>query len=131
MLLVSLKYVENAIKSRLRVAAYYEEALSGLVRTPVVPRGAGRRDVFFDFTVRADRRDGLQQYLTRRGVETKVKHPILMPDQPAYAHLPRGSIPVADRLVSKILCLPIHEKLTDDELAYIVSCVKDFYRGER
>jgi dTDP-4-amino-4,6-dideoxygalactose transaminase len=131
MLLVSLKYVENAIKSRLRVAAYYEGALSGVVRTPVVPRGAGRRDVFFDFTVRADRRDGLQQYLTRCGVETKVKHPILMPDQPAYAHLPRGSIPVADRLVSKILCLPIHEKLTDDELAYIVSCVKDFYRGER
>ncbi len=130
MMLVSLKYVEEIIAARLRVAACYEEALSGLVRTPPVPAGPGRRDVFFDFTVAADRRDDLQRYLAERGVETKVKHPILMPDQPAYSHLSRGSIPVADGVVKKILCLPIHEKLTDDDLAYVVSCIDDFYRGE-
>jgi dTDP-4-amino-4,6-dideoxygalactose transaminase len=131
MLLVSLKYVEEVIAARLRVAACYAEALSGLVRTPAVPAGPDRRDVFFDFTIVADHRDELQRHLAARGVETKVKHPILMPDQPAFAHLKRGTIPVADRLVKKILCLPIHEKLTDDELAYVVSCVEDFYRGDR
>jgi dTDP-4-amino-4,6-dideoxygalactose transaminase len=74
-----------------------------------------------------DRRDQLRDFLEGRGIETKIKHPVLMPHQPAYRHLPKPRVPVAERIVARILSLPLHEKISDSDADRIVSTVKSFF----
>ena len=82
---------------------------------------------FFDYTIIAEDRDNLKHFLEGKGIETKIKHSVLMNNQPAYDYLPKFDLPVADRLVNRILSLPIHEKLSQEDLEFIVQVVKDFY----
>ena len=86
-----------------------------------------RESVFFDYTILADSRDELKIFLEKNGVETKIKHPLLMPNQPAYRQYLSQPLPVADYVINKILCLPIHEKISADEVMYIIQKVKKFY----
>ena len=98
-----------------------------VVDCPDVPPEGNYSAIFFEYTIAADDREGLRAYLAECGIETKVRHPILMPDQPAYAHLERPDIPVARRQVERILSLPCHEKLGDDQLDFVIASVREFY----
>ena len=129
MMLVSLEYVDANIARRIAIAETYTERLHDVVQCPPRPQSERSRNVFFDFTIIAEDRDELRAFLDGRGIETKIKHPILMPDQPAYAHLARAPLPVAERVVRRILSLPIHEKMTAEDVDYVAASVRAFYRG--
>jgi dTDP-4-amino-4,6-dideoxygalactose transaminase len=49
-----------------------------------------------------------------------------MSQQPAYRHLAARGLPNAERLVTQILSLPIHEKLTDDQIDYVIESIAAF-----
>ena len=127
MLSVSLNWYHQWAEQRQVNARRYAERLKGLVGCPEVPATPDMRNVYFTFTIVCDRRDELKEFLVSRGVEAAVKHPLLMPDQPAHADLPKPHIPNARRLVERILTLPVHEKLTVDQIDYVCDCIVDFY----
>jgi len=127
MMNVSFNYLEQNIGRRIEIANYYTNELKDVVRCPGIDQSSDSRSVFFDYTVIADSRDELKDYLEMNGIETKIKHPILMPQQPAYKHLYNQSFPVGEKAVKEILCLPIHEKLTLSDLDYIIHHIKRFY----
>lgn len=127
MMLVSFKYHEHNIARRIEIANYYTSELKDLVRCPKIVASSSSRCVFFDYTILTESRDELKDFLEVNGIETKIKHPILMPNQPAYEHLHNQSFPVAEKAVKEILCLPIHEKLTLNDLDYIIQNIKQFY----
>jgi dTDP-4-amino-4,6-dideoxygalactose transaminase len=113
------------LASRRRIAARYDRELSQVVATP--PRLDGYHDVFYTYTIRTPHRDALRAYLEERGIETKIQHPVIMNDQPAFQGKSRGNSPRAEKLVREILCIPAHEKLTSNEQAYVVSAIKSFF----
>jgi dTDP-4-amino-4,6-dideoxygalactose transaminase len=76
----------------------------------------------------ADIRDDLKSYLEENGIETKVQHPFLMPEQPAYQSNVKGRYENAKVLVKKILCLPVHEKLSIDDLDYVIENIISFFK---
>lgn len=125
-LLVRLDGVDGVIRKRREIASWYGEQLAGIVETP--REALGEHDVYYTYTIRADRRDELKAFLELCGIETKIQHPILMPDQPAYQGSTRGELPNARRLVGRILCIPVHEKLTRADVDYVASCIRKFYR---
>lgn len=88
-------------------------------------------DVYYTFIIRTDRRDDLKKYLEECGVETKIQHPILMPDQPAFTNRSNGQYPNASRLVKQILSLPCNEKLSSADVEYVSLCVKKYFEKER
>ena len=88
----------------------------------------GQWDVYYTYTIQADRRDELKEYLESRGVETKIQHPILMPQQSAYRENLRGEFANAKKLVKRILCIPANEKLTRPEIEYVAGCIRVFYK---
>jgi dTDP-4-amino-4,6-dideoxygalactose transaminase len=69
--------------------------------------------------------------LERHGIETKIHYPIPIHRQPAAAHLGYGpgSFPVCERQATRILSLPIHEFLGENQQAYVVETIEKFYRG--
>ena len=128
MMLVSFDWIEPAIVRRLEIARQYGECLAGIVGCPESPSSlADRRSVFFDYTITSPRRSELRRFLEGRGIEVKIRHPLLMPQQPALRHLDRRPLPNAERLVREILSLPIHEKLTDEQVGYVVEQVVEFH----
>jgi dTDP-4-amino-4,6-dideoxygalactose transaminase len=126
-LLRRLARVDALIEKRRQIAAWYNEQLEGVVGTP--REEEGERDVYYTYQVRTARRDELKAFLEANGVETKIQHPMLMPQQPAHRNGARGDFPNALRLVKQILCLPAHEKLTRADVDYVAGCVRRFMEG--
>lgn len=125
-LLRRLPRLEGIIQRRRQIAAFYQKEFAHLVE---VPRDAeGGRDVYYTFTIQTDFRDALMGYLAQRGIETKVQHPLLMPEHPAYADgSPAGTYPVAARATKRLLCLPAHENMTDRQVAHVAASVQAFF----
>ncbi len=125
MLLVNLQHLESKISQRRAIASYYSQTLPEYVTCP--QEEDGYFNVYYTYTILADRRNQLQSYLADMGIETKIQHPILMPYHAAYKHLRRPEIPTAESLIKQILCIPTHENLTMDEAKYVVDNIKNFY----
>ena len=124
-LLQRLDGVEAIIGQRREVACWYGEALKGIVETP--EEAPGDRDAWYTYTIRAPRRDELKVFLQSRGVETRIQHPFLMPQQPVYRDGAKGKFSNAERLVGQVLCLPATEKIRREEVDYVATCIREFY----
>lgn len=93
------------------------EELDGIVPPVVRP---DRDHVFMLYTTLVDRdRDELRDHLLAAGVEARVYFPPAH-RQPVFADLGPADLPVTDHLAEHVLSLPIHARLTDDDLAYVV-----------
>lgn len=132
--LAYLGIVDDVLDRRSELASRYLVGLAALyprVRIPLAYPSAGKAGVHL-FQVVTARRNELREFLTKRGVETKVHYPVLMPFQPAAAHLGyrRGDFPVAERFADGVVSLPIREDLTFEEVDYVVKAICDFHHGE-
>lgn len=124
-LLERLRNVGKIVQKRRSIAAYYNRSLLGVIGFPRM--SAEAPSVYYTFTILAERRDELKLFLEQKGVESRVQHPILMPDQPAYKKGVKGEFPNARRLVAKILCIPAHENLTERQVEYVARQIRAFY----
>jgi dTDP-4-amino-4,6-dideoxygalactose transaminase len=72
--------------------------------------------------VQTDRRDELQAYLLKNGIETKIHYPIPIHLQKCAEGLgyKKGDFPEAERQAGKILSLPIYQTLTQNQLDYVI-----------
>lgn len=125
MMLVSLKYLPQKIENRRRIAGHYRERLSDVVTCP--KELEGNKHIYYAYSILAERRDELQLFLTKKGVETQIQHPVPMPHQTAYAGNNNANVPNAEYVAKHILCLPNQENLSLDEQNYISGCIKEFY----
>lgn len=126
-LLQRLPRIDHVVEKRRAIASWYNEQLAGIVQTPKEQQGEW--DIYYTYTIQADRRDDLKAFLENKGIETKIQHPYLMPDQPPYRTAGAAEVPNARRLVKRILSIPAHEKLTQAEVGYVASCIRAFYGG--
>jgi len=123
-LLVKLDIFEEELARRDAVAARYALNLadaSGLALPGVLP---GARCAWAQYTVEIApprNRDGVAQALKARGVPTAVYYPRPLHLQPAFAHLGHtpGDFPVAEGLCARVLSLPMHPYLSDDEVDFV------------
>ncbi|MBN2210044.1 MAG: DegT/DnrJ/EryC1/StrS family aminotransferase [Sedimentisphaerales bacterium] len=124
-LLVRLRYFDELVEKRRIITQKYEEKLAKLVKTPREAENC--RDVWYTYTIQADRRDELRAYLAANGIETKIHHPILMPEQPAYRDGARGEWKHAKHLLKRMLSIPAHEKMTMEQVDYVAKTIRNFY----
>jgi perosamine synthetase len=66
----------------------------------------------------------LQEYLKSRGIGTREFYPPLH-SEPAYGY--EGYYPVTEEIAGKGLWLPSASQLTNDQIEYICTCIKDYY----
>lgn len=124
MLLVRLARLDGVLAHRAKVAAYYDSVLSGIVTTP--RRDRRRLDVHYTYTILTPRRDELQAHLEKAGIECRVQHLPLMPEQPAHVHR-RAAFDNARRLIGTSLCIPVHEKISDEQMRYVAKQIAIFF----
>ena len=112
------------LEKRKRIAEIYNKAFSNLCEIPSETKNSKR--FFYTYTIQCDRRNELMKYLSKNNIETKVQHPLLMSQQKPYSNCVSKS-PNALRIVNRILCLPIHESLDQDDVDYVIEKVKEFF----
>ena len=124
-LLAKLPHLDEYIAARQRAAEYYNKAFEEDKRllTPVV--GRGTTHAFHQYTLRCVgvNRDALREKLAEKGVPAMVYYPIPLHQQKAYryARYKEGDFPVAERLATEVLSLPMHTELSEEQLEYIVA----------
>jgi dTDP-4-amino-4,6-dideoxygalactose transaminase len=125
LLRVKLTRLDEWNARRRRVASHYLTALAGApgLTLPVVPEWA--EPAWHLFVVRHAARTSLQEALTTRGVGTLIHYPVPPHLQPAYASsgIPAGTFPIAERLASEVLSLPIGPHLGSTDSAEVVRSV--------
>jgi dTDP-4-amino-4,6-dideoxygalactose transaminase len=131
-LTVKLKYLERWTEGRRRNAAKYERLFidAKLLDRLVLPMTEpGNYHVFNQFTIRAQKRDDLKNYLREKGIGTEIYYPVPMHLQNCYRDLGyrKGAFPVSERAAQEALSLPIYAELTDDQLTYVVDQIAAFY----
>jgi dTDP-4-amino-4,6-dideoxygalactose transaminase len=124
-LLSRMKRAEQVVAYRNRIARMYCEGLEGVVSVPDPPTDG--TSAYFDYTIVCDDRDRLEEFLLSEGIEVKVRHRLLLTQQPGYLDTADADVPNALRLVSGILSLPIHEAMTDDQVNVVVAAIRRFY----
>jgi perosamine synthetase len=73
-------------------------------------------------------RDKLMAYLLEKGIESRQMMPLI--NQACYSHLvDEEDYPVAKWINQNGICLPCHQKLTDDQIVYMVETVKGFFKN--
>ncbi len=111
---VKLPHLPAWTTARRRVAARYNELLSGIdgLATPKV--GGDRSHVYHLYIVTTDKRDSLKKALADSEITTSLNYPKALPFYPAYAYLGHkpADFPAAYRNQSRILSLPIFPEMT-------------------
>jgi len=122
-----LPHLNEYIVARQRAAAYYDNAFANNPHIIIPARHAQSTHVFHQYTLRlvdVDR-ETLRETLTQKGIPSMIYYPIPLHLQKAYQD-PRykeGDFPVAEKLASCVLSLPMHTELDDEQLAYITQNV--------
>jgi dTDP-4-amino-4,6-dideoxygalactose transaminase len=121
---IRLEGIEDRLNRREQIARRYATQLSKVAE---VPKPAPHvRHAWYHYTILCDRRDELGKALALKGIETRSYHTKLMPQHPAHAQA-IDRFPVGRCVIDRILCLPMHDKLSDEEVDRVSAAIIEFY----
>lgn len=130
-----LKKVDGFNSSRQKNAQYFDTELSGIKGIILPQKREGRSHVYHQYTIRITdefvlSRDEFVATLKERGVGAGVYYP-----KPLHAikHIAEygyklGDFPEAEAAASSVISLPIHPRVTEDDLKTIVATIKEVAR---
>lgn len=123
--LVQLQSLDGGNARRRELARRYAEGLAGVgslryIRHANEDESSRHLIQFF-----VDERDALIEFLDKRNIGTGV-HYRSNTRYPMYAN---NQTPVANTLDGRIITLPCHLKVSDDDQDYVIEEIKHFYRG--
>jgi dTDP-4-amino-4,6-dideoxygalactose transaminase len=126
---VKLKYIDQAIVRRAEHAKHYRDRLSSIpaLRFPTIL--PGNREVNYVFNILSERRDELAEHLKNKGIGYSIYYPIPLHLQKCFAYLGHkpGDFPVAEKVCSQILALPMFPELLPDEVDYVCDAILEFF----
>ncbi len=118
---VKLSHLDRWNSQRRERAGIYNRLLADndAVIRPHEPSSS--RAVYHLYVVRTSDREGLMDHLTHAGIGTGIHYPIPLHLQKAYAHLnySQGDFPVAERVATEIVSLPMYPQLTEGQQAIV------------
>jgi dTDP-4-amino-4,6-dideoxygalactose transaminase len=130
---VKLRYLDTWTNGRRKNAKTYVELfaeydLADQLALPLAPVGSFH--VYNQFSIRAPRRDELQESLRNWGIPTEVYYPSPLHFEPAFAYLGycEGDFPKAEAACREVLSLPIYPELTLEQQRTVVAAIARFYR---
>lgn len=124
---VKLKHLKKWTLARQEKALTYDKLLAdvpGVIR-PEIP-GMGQH-VFHLYVIRVQNRDTVAKKLQSKDIYASIHYPIALPYLKAYEYLGHkpSDFPVAHKLQSEILSLPLYPEMSAEAQAYVVKNLKE------
>jgi dTDP-4-amino-4,6-dideoxygalactose transaminase len=130
---VKLRHLDQWAAGRAARAERYrrlfrERGLDRFVSYPPAPPALFHH-VYNQFTVRAQRRDELKEFLGKAGIPTEIYYPLCLHLQKAFSYLGyrQGQFPVSEQASQEVLSLPVFPELTDAQQDDVVQAIGNFY----
>jgi len=126
---VKLKKIISWTRNRIVNASYYKNQLRDIPEILLPKVRSNSKHSFHLYVVRVKDRDKLKEYLSKKGISTAIHYPKVLPLLKAYDYLgyTKSEIPISSKNQNQILSLPIYPELSEDQMNYITSSIKDFY----
>jgi dTDP-4-amino-4,6-dideoxygalactose transaminase len=119
-----LRFLPSWTARRRTIAARFRSALiSGSV---LVPRECDPGHVYHLFPVLTGHRDRFQTHMAAAGVETLIHYPLPLTRQPSLAPASPAVCPVADRVCSEVVSLPMYPALREDQVVAVADGAATF-----
>lgn len=127
---IKLRKLNEYNAARNKVAAFYDKAFADVNQLSTPERANRSTHVFHQYTLVTDGIDRfkLQEFLQSKGVPAMVYYPVPLHLQKAYqdARYKEGDFPVTEDLCKRVISLPMHTELSDEQLNFITSSVLEF-----
>jgi dTDP-4-amino-4,6-dideoxygalactose transaminase len=127
---IKLRELDNYIASRRKAADFYDNAFANNAKITTPFRAAYSNHVFHQYTLLLEGvdRDALNTHLSSKNIPSMIYYPVPGHKQKMFQSVNTASIvlPVTDWLTQRVISLPMHTELQEDQLQYITSSVLEF-----
>lgn len=127
---VKLKYLDEYNQARQKVAAKYDIAFSKHPNIHIPERVNNSTHIFHQYTLKLENvdRNKLKNFMQDHNIPTSIYYPVPLHLQKAFLFLgyKEGDFPVSEDLCQKVLSLPIHTELNDEQINYICDTLLKF-----
>jgi len=132
---IRLKYLDANIEARRKAADFYDAAFKNhpIIKAPF--RADYSKHVFHQYTIVLDSdkkglRDELSAYLSEKKIPSMIYYPVPGHRQKMFDAFNglQYDLPVTDWLTERVISLPMHPELDQQQLNYITQTVLDFLK---
>jgi len=125
-----LKHLDEYIDARRQAAAFYDNAFADCRKIKTPFRASYSNHVFHQYTVILEGvdRDELHKFLTEQKIPSMIYYPVPAHRQKMFEQYNTSNLkmPVTDWLTERVISLPMHTELDEEQLNYISSRVLEF-----
>ncbi|MFO7874584.1 MAG: DegT/DnrJ/EryC1/StrS family aminotransferase [Bacteroidales bacterium] len=127
---IKLRRLDQYAAARRSAADYYDQAFADAPELTTPYRSPHSTHVFHQYTVKTHdiNRNELQEYLKSKEVPAMIYYPVPLHLQKAYKEYgySEGDLPVTEDLCSRVISLPMHTELDEEQLTCITETVLSF-----
>jgi len=129
---IKLKQLDGYISARQKAADFYDQAFKGNKKIETPYRATNNNHVFHQYTliIHDASRDELSQYLTEQGVPNMIYYPVPAHRQKMFDAFGGSEyhLPNTDWLTERVISLPIHTELDEEQQQFISEKVLSFLK---
>ena len=127
---IKLKHLDEYAAARNKAADFYNKAFASNPKLTAPFIAKSTNHVFHQYTLVTNgiERNELQKHLMSKDIPAMIYYPVPMHLQKAYND-PRyksGDFPISEDLANRVISLPMHTELDEEQLEYIVKGVLEF-----
>ena len=127
---IKLKHLDEYAAARQKAAAAYNKAFANNPHIQVPVQSGRSTHVYHQYTLvtKGIDRDKLLEHLQAKNIPCAVYYPVPMHMQKAYLD-PRykeGDLPVTEELSRRVISLPMHTELDEEQIGFIAGAVLEF-----
>ncbi|MDZ7743335.1 MAG: DegT/DnrJ/EryC1/StrS family aminotransferase [Bacteroidota bacterium] len=125
-----LKNLDEYAAARNKAAEYYNKAFANHPKIQSPLTASNSTHVYHQYTLLTKdvNRDGLLEHLQSKKIPCAIYYPVPMHMQKAYqdARYGEGDFPVTEDLSKRVISLPMHTELDEEQMAFIAEAVLEF-----
>ncbi len=126
--LEQLKYFDTLFERRAGIASRYRDELDGIKGITLLENNSDRTHANWMFGIHVDRRVEFAEWMYSRGIEVSV-HNWRNDKYSVFGGL-RDDLPNLKKLNDDLICIPLHHKLSDQDVGRIIRAINDFGRSK-
>lgn len=129
---IKLRKLDQYIDARRNVASRYDSVLAKFDGVSAPYRSDRSKHVFHQYTMILEgyNRDELHQFLADKDIPSMIYYPVPGHRQEMFAsfNTAAADLPTTDWLTERVLSLPIHTEMDEEQLDYICGALEEFFK---
>jgi dTDP-4-amino-4,6-dideoxygalactose transaminase len=118
----NLKHADDIIKKHQSNAAYYDKHLKDVKGVTLLTRHEGHESAFWIYSMLVDNRDSFYKWMKECNIVVSQVHE--RNDKHTCVKEYMSPLPTLDKIIGKVVSIPVGWWVTEEEREYIVDCIK-------